>query len=210
MAQWSRAQEATASGWAWSMGREQNRVDHLGGRRLLLGPAVPARAPALRGGCGASDPHHLGGAGQVDPLGGLDGLDGAPHPPAVAGVDARDGRDVLPRELLERFAQGLLVRLDRQEVVGAAAADPLGRAGLGVHGVCGDQGPVQVQGGEQLGQGGDLVGLVRHSALPHDHSARLVQGRQEVGGRVGAGAGPAHGLTRPRRSPCGRRWCRCG
>ena len=94
MAQWPRAQEATASGRAWSMGREQNRVDHLGG--LLLGPAVPARAPALRGGCGASDPHHLGGAGQVDPLGGLDGLDGAPHPPPVAGVDARDGRDVLP------------------------------------------------------------------------------------------------------------------
>ena len=25
MAQWSRAQEATASGWAWSMGREQIR-----------------------------------------------------------------------------------------------------------------------------------------------------------------------------------------
>ena len=55
--------------------------------------------------------------------------------------------------------------------------------------------PPRVHGGEQVGQGGDLVGLVRHSALPHDHSARLVQGRQEVGGRVVTGAGPAHGLA---------------
>ena len=54
--------------------------------------------------------------------------------------------------------------------------------------------PPRVHGGEQVGQGGDLVGLVRHSALSHDHSARLVRGRQEVGGRVVTGAGPAHGL----------------
>ena len=156
-------------------------MDHLGGRRLLLGPAVPARAPALRGGCGASDPDHLGGAGEVDPGGGLDGLDGAPHPPAVTGVDARDGRDVLPGQFLQGPFQARLVVLDRQEVVGAAGDDPLGGAPPGVHGVGGDQGPVQVQGGEQVPQGGDLVGLIRHSALPHDHSARPARGRQEVG-----------------------------
>ena len=62
-------------------------------------------------------------------------------------------------------------------------------------GVGGDDRTVQVQGGEQLGQGGDLVGLVRHSALSHDHSARPARGRQEVGGRVVTGAGPAHGLA---------------
>ena len=62
-------------------------------------------------------------------------------------------------------------------------------------GVCGDQGPVQVHGGEQLGQGGDLVGLVGHPPLGQDRAGGLVQGRQEVGGRVGAGAGPAHGLA---------------
>lgn len=50
---------------------------------------------------GAADPDHLGGAGEVDPGGGLDGLDGAPHPPPVTGVDARDGRDVLPGQLLQ-------------------------------------------------------------------------------------------------------------
>ena len=62
-------------------------------------------------------------------------------------------------------------------------------------GVGGDDRTAGVQGGEQLGQGRDLVGLVRHSALSHDHAARPARGRQEVGGRVGAGAGPAHGLA---------------
>ena len=62
-------------------------------------------------------------------------------------------------------------------------------------GVGGDQGPVQVQGGEWLGQGGDLIGLVGHPPLCHDDSADLVQGRQQVRRRVVCGAGPAHGLT---------------
>ena len=83
MVQCPRAQAATCSGRASVGGREQNRVDHLD----VLPPLD---------GSGAADPDHLGGAGEVDPRGGLDGLDGAPHPPAVTGVDARDGRDVLP------------------------------------------------------------------------------------------------------------------
>ena len=62
-------------------------------------------------------------------------------------------------------------------------------------GVGGDDRTVQVQGGEQLGQGGDLVGLVGHPPLGQGRAGGLVQGRQEVGGRVGAGAGPAHGLA---------------
>ena len=48
-------------------------------------------------------------------------------------------------------------------------------------GVGGDDRTAGVQGGEQLGQGRDLVGLVRHSALSHDHAARPARGRQEVG-----------------------------
>ena len=182
MVQWPRAQAATCSGGASVMGREQNRVDHLD---VLPSPD----------GSGAADPDHLGGAGEVDPCGGLDGLDGAPHPPAVAGVDARDGRDVLPGQFLEGPFQAGLVVLHGEHVVGAAAADPLGCAPLGVHGVGGDDRTVQVQGGEQLGQGGDLVGLVGHPPLGQGRAGGLVQGRQEVGGRVGAGAGPAHGLA---------------
>ena len=74
-------------------GKGADQVGHLGG--------PPPAAAALVDGSGAADPHYLGGAGEVDPGGGLDGLDGAPHPPPVAGVDARDGRDVLPGQLLQ-------------------------------------------------------------------------------------------------------------
>ena len=74
---------------------------------------------------------HLGGAGEVHPLGGLDDLEGAPHPSAVSGVDPADGRHVLPGQVLERLVQTGLVGLDRQKVVPAPTADPLGGAGLG-------------------------------------------------------------------------------
>ena len=93
MAQCPRAQEATSSGGASVMGREQNRVDHLGG--------PPPAAAALVDGCGAADPHHLGGAGQVDPGGGLDGLDGAPHSAPVGAVGDAGGGHVLPGQFLE-------------------------------------------------------------------------------------------------------------
>ena len=104
-------------------GEGADQVGHLGGR--------PPAAAALVDGSGAADPDHLGGAGEVDPRGGLDGLDGAPHPPPVAGVDARDGRDVLPGQGPQLPFQARLVVLDRQEVVGAAGDDPLGGAPLG-------------------------------------------------------------------------------
>ena len=74
---------------------------------------------------------HLGGAGEVHPLGGLDDLEGAPHPPPVGAVGGGQGRHVLPGQVLEPLAQTGLVVLDRQQVVGAPTADPLGGAGLG-------------------------------------------------------------------------------
>ena len=80
---------------------------------------------------GAADPDHLGGAGEVDPGGGLDGLDGAPHPAPVGAVGDGDGGHVLPGQLLQLPFQARLVVLDRQEVVGAAGDDPLGGAPLG-------------------------------------------------------------------------------
>ena len=54
--------------------------------------------------------------------------------------------------------------------------------------------PPRVQGGEQVPQRGYLVGLVGHPPLGQGRAGGLVQGRQEVGGRVVTGAGPAHGL----------------
>ena len=70
------------------MGREQTRVDHLD----VL--------PALDG-SGAADPHHLGDAGEVDPLGRLHSPDGAPHSPTVGAVGDGDGGHVLPGQPLQ-------------------------------------------------------------------------------------------------------------
>ena len=69
-------------------GEGADQVGHLGGR--------PPAAAALVDGSGAADPDHLGGAGEVDPRGGLDGLDGAPHPAPVGAVGDGDGGHVLP------------------------------------------------------------------------------------------------------------------
>ena len=123
MSQCPRVQAAICSGRAWSMGREQNRVDDLGG--LLLAAA------ALVDGAGAADLDHLCGAGEVHPPGGLDGFEGASHPPPVGAVGGGDGRDVLPGRVLERLVQTGLFVLDRQQVVGAPGDGPLGRIHLG-------------------------------------------------------------------------------
>ena len=74
----------------------------------------------------------------------------------MAGVDARDGRDLLPGQGLERPAQSLLVAFDGEHVVAALIADPLGGVHLCVHGVGGDHYPVEVEGLEKLSDGGDL------------------------------------------------------
>ncbi|WP_299058872.1 hypothetical protein [uncultured Actinomyces sp.] len=128
------------------MGREQTRVDHLNGRRLGATAAVLARVLAVPGGSGAPDLDHLGSPGEVHPGGSLEGLDGASHPPPMTGVDARDGRDVLPGQLLECPANTGLVVLDGEKVVTTLIVDPLGGVYLGVHGVGAHHRPVQVEG----------------------------------------------------------------
>ena len=74
----------------------------------------------------------------------------------MAGVDARDGRDLLPGQGLERPAQSLLVAFDGEHVAAALIADPLGGVHLCVHGICDDHYPVEVEGLEKLSDGGDL------------------------------------------------------
>lgn len=120
---------------------------------------------------------------------------GAPHPPPEAGVDARDGRDVLPGQVLERPGQSLLVACDGEHVVASLIADPLGSVHLCVHGVGGDHYPVEVEGLEKLSDGGDLVGLVRYPGLGQHGARGVVQGRQEVRRRGLPQAGCAHGLA---------------
>ena len=113
----------------------------------------------------------------------------------MAGVDARDGRDLLPGQGLERPAQSLLVAFDGEHVAAALIADPLGGVHLCVHGVGGDHYPVEVEGLEKLSDGGDLVGLVRYPDLAQHSAHGVVQGRQEVRRRGLPQAGPAHGLA---------------
>ena len=125
------------------MGSEQTWVCHLNVLPALDGP-------------GASDLENLSGCGEVHSLGCLDGLDGAPRPPPVAGVNARDGRDLPPGQGLERPVQSLLVAFDGEHVVAALIADSLGGVHLCVHGVGGDHYPVHAQRFEQDRQGGDL------------------------------------------------------
>ena len=77
--------------------------------------------------------------------------------------------------------QGGLVALEGEQVVGLVGDDLVGDLDLAAHGVDGDQGALELLGlgelVEQLGNGGDLVGLLRH--------ADLGQGQPGVGG-VGA------------------------
>jgi len=74
----------------------------------------------------------------------------------MSGVNRGGGRDVLPRQGFESAVQGLLVAQRREKVVATPLSDPLGGIDLGMHGVGGDHGPVQVEGLEQVRWGGDL------------------------------------------------------
>ena len=153
---------------------------------------------------GASDLDHLRSGGEVHPDGSLYRLGSTPHPPTVTGVDARDGRDTLPGQCLERLAKGLLVAQRREKVVTTTPGNPLGCACLGVHRIGGDHRPVQAWGLKQVPQGRDLVGLAGHSLLGQHGAGGLVQSGQEMRRRILAGAGPTHGLADAPRSPCDR------
>ena len=180
-----------ASGWASVMGREQTRVDHLNMLPALDGP-------------GASELDHLSSPGEVHPGGSLDGLDSTPHPPPMTGIDPGGGWDVLPGQGLERLAQSLLVAQRREKVVTTLITDPLGGACLGVHRVGAHHHPFQVQRFKKLPERGDLVGLACHSLLGQYGAGGVVQGGQQMRRWHLPLTGPAHGLTRPPRSPCER------
>ena len=63
------------------------------------------------------------------------------------------------KQVLDVSVELPLVGLHRQQVVGAAVDDLLGNLGLAAHGVDGDDAPAQLQQRQQLGDGGDFVGI---------------------------------------------------
>lgn len=61
----------------------------------------------------------------------------------VETVGSRDGRDILPEQILQSAAHGLLVRSDHQKIVAALADDPMGGLKMSVYRVNGEYCAVQ-------------------------------------------------------------------
>ena len=85
------------------------------------------------------------------------------------------------KQVLDVSVELPLVGLHRQQVVGAAVDDLLGNLGLAAHGVDGDDAPAQLQQRQQLGDGGDFVGmglgagLAQHQVILGGPGAHQVQ-----------------------------------
>lgn len=146
-------------------------------------------------GYGSTQLSDLGGAVEVDPDRGGDDLDGASGASSVASAGDAVSGDVVPRQLLARRVQGGLVGFDGEHVVAASVDDQLGGVGLGMHGVHGHVSAGEVEGGQQGADGGDLVGLRCDSELSQDGAGVVVERRDQVRGRGGAGSGSADGLA---------------
>jgi len=106
----------------------------------------------------------------VDDLGAA-GLDPAVIAVGGGGDLVRWGLGIVEQEA-HVLEQRRLVALERQAVVAAAFKDRLGGRFLGVHGVGGDDLPLERQEGQQLGQRADLVALAVDATLA-EHQALL-------------------------------------
>ena len=89
--------------------------------------------------------------------------------------------DAVPGQGGAAVQQGGLVGLDHQQVVGLLAGDQeLGGLVVGVERVGGDHHAGQVQGRQQRGEGGDLLGRAADLALGQHRAAGVVHRRQQV------------------------------
>ena len=101
--------------------------------------------------------------------------------------------------------QAGLVALDGQDEVRAALArQVLGVGALGVHRICGNHRPGQVDAVQQRREHGNLVRLRFYIHLPEDYAGGVVQGGQQMPpGLAGCGRS-AQGLAVHRdHAPCG-------
>ena len=101
---------------------------------------------------------------------------GSPLGPAVRPVVLDvGGRDLAPRQPGELGMQAGLVALDGDQVMRAALpGQVLGVGALGVHRVCGDHRPGQVDAVQQRREHRDLVRLRLDIDLAQDHAAGVV------------------------------------
>src|SRR5262249_54224241 len=110
------------------------------------------------------------------------------HVVGVAHEVGLDGRIHAGAEV--RF-QGGLVALDLQQIIRPAAADRLGDVRLATQGIDRYQRPLQFQQAQQLGDGGDLVGLVLDRDLPQGQAVGPDPATDQMqAGAVGAPAAP--------------------
>ena len=94
-------------------------------------------------------------------------------------------RLLLGEEQLHVGAQRALVALQRQHVVRLLLDDRRGDLLLAAHGVDGDDRPLQREQLQQLGDGGDLVGFLRHLGLAEHQALPARPGRDHVDRRLG-------------------------
>lgn len=150
----------------------------------------------------------MSGAGETDPVGGLDDFDDAGDAAAVASDPHPVGGHVLPRQGLDLPVQGALIGLDGEHIVPARGRDRGG--GLGVHCVCGDDCTDEVETPQQFSDRRDLVAPGPHRQLSQDSAGGVIEGGDQVRGALLDGAGTADSLAIDRVSPAGRPPRLCG
>ena len=105
--------------------------------------------------------------------------------PGDLGVLEADGF-LLGGEQFDILAQGALIAFERQHVIGLHGEDFLGDVALAADRVDGDDGALDRQQVEQLGDGDDLVRLVRHLDLAEHQALMRGKGRHHMDRRLGA------------------------
>ena len=81
--------------------------------------------------------------------------------------------------------------LDDQQVVRAAPGQVIGVGTLGVQGVRGHDGALDLDAVQQRGEHRDLVGLRAHLGLAQDHAVGLIESGQQVAVALAAVGGAA-------------------
>ena len=107
--------------------------------------------------------------------------------------------------------QGGVVLFQREHIVGPLSDDLAGDGGLAAHRVDGDRGPREVQHAQQGGDGGALVGLLRHRDLAEDEPTVAGPGAHHMEGalpRPPMSMRPAQRLAVERHDLARRTWHR--
>ena len=87
---------------------------------------------------------------------------------------------LLGGEEFDVFAQGPLIAFEGEDVIGPLVHDLLGDVALTAHGIDGDDGALDRQHVEQLGDRHDLIGFFRHLELSEHEPLARREGRDRV------------------------------